>query len=108
MSAPVSPAHPSARARGHHLARTLRTADSLVGSTMGPHRSVALATMAVRGAAGRGQEAFAVAYGLDVGLVMAMEQGEVAAEQIPAPLVALTPIMHLVHDQATAQGDSAA
>lgn len=96
MTSPVSSSHPAARARGAHLASTIEAIGQLVRLVGGEHRSVALAALAVRGAEGRSREAFAAAYGIGVDLVAAMELGQIPAEQIPAPLSALTPIDHLL------------
>lgn len=87
--------HPSARASGAHLiGPTLRISSALVAAP-GPYGRLAAAALAVRGTQGRTQAAFAVAYGVDLQEVEALERGDLAPEQLPATLRVLTPIGHL-------------
>lgn len=59
---------------------------------VGPEAAVAMATMAVRGRQHRTRQEFAAAYGLTHELVCQLESGALAVEQVPAPLLVLTPL----------------
>ncbi len=92
--------HPSSRSSGGHLrapvARLVRApSDRGVGATDGPHRVVAVATMAVRGAQRRSRAAFAAAYGISEAEVERLEAGWVDLTDIPRPLEVLTPLASL-------------
>lgn len=108
MTSPVSDRHPAARARGHHLVATARAVAPLVEAVRGPHRAVAMAALTVRGIQGRTQEAFAVAYGIEIEDLKALESGQVAAPLIPSPLLVLTPIAEVLRALEPDQEDSAA
>lgn len=84
--------HPSARNSGGHLVGPTRRLSLVLPPSPGPHGAVASAALAVRGAEGRTQAGFALAYGLDPAEVVALEQGRVAPDDLPAPLRILTPI----------------
>ena len=84
--------HPSARNAGAHLVGPTRRLSLVLPPRPGPHWTVAAAALAVRGAQGRTQAGFALAYGLDPAEVAALEQGEVAPDDLPAPLRILTAI----------------
>lgn len=97
MTAPdgVRGRHPAARARADHLVRMGAAVAGRSRDMAGPHRSVAAATLAVRGGQGRSITAFASAYGIDIAVVEAMEAGHVDRGQVPAPLQVLTPLCAL-------------
>ncbi len=103
--------HPSARARGGQLVATAARLGAAFGPVPGPHADVAAAVAAVRGAQGRTLPAFAAAYGLAPPTAAAIEDGRVAAADLPAPLLVLTPVAAVVAalaaETGTALGTSA-
>lgn len=85
--------HPSARGAGTHLVAPMARVAAVGAPVAGPHRDVASAVLAVRGADGRSRAAFAAAYGLGAHEVAAMEAGRVPLAELPAPLSILTPVV---------------
>ncbi len=87
--------HPSARSSGAHLVGPTRRLSLVLSPAPGPYRAMAAAAIAIRGTQGRSQAAFALAYGLDIADVVALEGGDVPPDQLSAPLRVLTPMGHL-------------
>ena len=108
MTTPISASPPTARARGRHLVSAARAVAPLIDTIVGPHTSVALATLAVRGSQGRTPEAFALAYGIEIGELSSMESGHVPAQMIPGPLLVLTRIGDVLAQLRLAQEGSEA
>ena len=98
--------HPAGRSGAAHLVG-LGAAVARRGEQMaGPHRAVAAAGLAVRGAQGRTVTSFAAAYGIEETLVEALEAGRIPADQIPAPLRLLTPLCGLARAVAARTGEN--
>ena len=92
MTSRASARHPASRSRGLALATDAASLGARgVTDVAGPHRAVALAIQAIRGNQRRTARSFARAYGLDVALVVEIEQGQVASAEIPSVLRVLTP-----------------
>ncbi|MBA3283417.1 MAG: hypothetical protein H0U29_14420 [Acidimicrobiia bacterium] len=87
--------HPSARARGGHLTGPVARLAPMLAPGCGPHRDVAWAVVAVRGAEGRSPAAFRAAYGLAAEDLDALEDGRIGLGDLPATLRVLTPVVAL-------------